>query len=162
MKINFDISHLMKRALPLLALVLAAGSPTSSYAHGTERHFGTPINARPITSQPGDVGSPAFSLLALTANLNGLERDLEQGRTTEVRARARRLPDLAGDLVARSGVLGATERAEITRSAQLIAQSAKRIDAAATQHEAESVLRELKLVRNEVAALEDLLRGEGD
>lgn len=148
--------------MPLIVL-LSLGSSTPSYAHGTERHFGTPINGRgagPATD--GRSGSPAFTLLALTANLNGLERDLREGRTSEVRKRARRLPAMARDLVARSRSLGRREREQVDVSAQVIAEGAERIFSAAPSLEADRVLHEVNLVRARIAALEDLFRNAED
>ena len=55
---------------PLLLILMLASSlagPLPAYAHGTERHFGTPINGRGAASATG--GSPAFTLLALAVTL---------------------------------------------------------------------------------------------
>ncbi len=144
-----------RRAPSLLVLILACGLPALSYAHGTERHFGTPINGRSPAPVAG--GSPAFTLLALTANLDGLERDLQEGQIQGVRERARRLPAMARELVQRSAPLGASERAEIDRAAGLIADCAKRIDAAGGVADSQ-ILRELARLRDRIATLEDLVR----
>lgn len=147
----------MARATPsLLVLILACGLPALSYAHGTERHFGTPINDR--TPAPDGGGSPAFTLLALTANLGGLERELQEGQTQGVRERARRLPAMARELVRRSAHLGGSERADIDRAAGFITDCAKRIDAAADGGRDSQILRELARLRDRIATLEDLVR----
>lgn len=144
---------------PLLQLILmlawSLGGPPPAYAHGTERHFGTPINGQ--GPAPAASGSPAFTLLALTANLNALERDLREGRSAEVRARVQRLPAMASELVARARNLDLREREEVDASAQFIAEHAERIRRAAARLEAERVLREVTLVRDRIAVLEDLL-----
>ena len=147
------------RALRLLALMLAWGWAAPSYPHGTERRYGTPINGRSSTAATGESrGAPAFTLLALSANLSALERDLGEGRTSDARERAQRLPGMARELVARTQHLRAPEREQVDLAAQFIAESAERIGSATTGLESESVLREVTLLRGQIAALEDLLR----
>lgn len=144
---------------PLLLMLLLAwnlGGPAPAYAHGTERHFGTPINGR--GAAPATGGSPAFTLLALSANLTGLERDLQEGRIPEIPERAGRLPAMARELVARVRYLELPVLEQVERSAQFIAERAEHIRRAAARLETERVLREVTLVRDRIAILEDLLR----
>ena len=151
------------RFLPLLALIVACGWSEPSHAHGTERPFGTQINGRRSTpATAASRGAPAFTLLALSANLSALERDIGAGKQSEVRARAQHLPGMARDLVARSRHLSAPEREQFDLAARFITESAERIDSAAAGLETEGVLREVTLVRGQIATLKDLLRDADD
>lgn len=149
----------MPTCVPLLALLLVCGWSMPVYAHGTERSFGTSINSR--RSAPAadeDPRGAEFTLLALATQLSALERDLGEEQTANVRERAQRLPIMARDLIARSRYLGVSERREVDRAARAIRQSALRMDAAAAGDERAGIIREIRRVREQIGAIESLLR----
>ena len=142
-----------------MILMLAFAWSTPVYAHGSEAHYGAPINTRSFTfTTSKDRGALDFTLLAISGNLSALERDLEKERMSEVRERARRLPGMAYELVARSPHLGELERKQVGLTAQVILESAERMETAANGEEAHGVLREVTFVRARIAALQNLLR----
>ena len=154
----------MLRIRFFLALVFVCGFSPPSLAHPTEPQYGAPINSRssPQATTGESRGKPEFTLLALTANLTALEQDLKEERTAGVRDRAGRLPGMALELVARSDHLGELERRKISLAAQVILTSAERIDSAATGQEDNGVLRELAIVRRQIAGLKDMFRDLND
>lgn len=146
---------MLRAVLSLLIILHPLAWPSPAHAHGTERHFGTPIiGVRATNESPG---APEFTLLALRSNLNALERDLEQDRIADVRERAHRLPRMAADLVARCRQMGSQEREQVGRAAQTIAEGARRIAATASAERTREVLRELSVVRGRIGEIERLL-----
>lgn len=76
------------------ALALVLGTPATSSAHGTERHYGDPLG-----KQRASPPSVAFSLLVVESSLSSLRRGLEREDGGKVGERTRRLRRAALDLV---------------------------------------------------------------
>lgn len=148
--------------IALLAfLVIAWTLPAPALAHGTERHFGTPINGRAPDSNRSR-GAPEFTVMAIEATLKAIERDLAEERQTEARERARRVPGMTRELVTRCEHLGPAERDQVGLSARAIADGARRIDAAVDDRDGTTLSDEMAHVREQLAALDGLLRRVND
>ena len=151
----------MTHLLALAVLILLGGLPAAASAHGTERHFGTPINGRAPDSNQSR-GAPEFTVLAIGATLKSIERDLAEERPTDARERARRVLGMTRELVARCEDLGPTERDQVGLSARVIADGARRIDAALDDRDGTAVRDEMARVREQLAALDGLLHRAND
>jgi len=147
----------MHRVALLAFLLIAWSFPAPASAHGTERHFGTPINGRVPDSARGR-GAPEFTVLAIRATLSGLERDLEERRTTEAQVRAQRVVGMTHELVARCAHLSWADRDQIGLSGREISDSARRIDEAVSARDPAAVHDELTRVREQLTAVEIVLR----
>ena len=141
----------------LLLGTLASGP--GAWAHGTERQFGTPINVRAtVAPQANPGGSPAFTLLVLATNAEAIERAIEEGRVSEARERAHRLPGLIRELERRSRSLAAPARELTAQVASAIAESGARIATPARASDPTSVRHDLAGFRRLVASMQDLLQ----
>lgn len=137
--------------------VLAWGN--GARAHGTERHFGTPINGREAPGQQPDSGSsPAFTLLVLESNSRAILRAIEEGRSGEARERAQQLPQLIRELQKRSERFDAPQRETAVEATSAISECTARIGVAADAADGPSVRRELAELRRLVASMQGFLR----
>ncbi len=159
MKINSGISPPMRIPFAFALLLRTRAPAPAASAHGTERHFGTPINGRATVAPEANAGgSPAFTLLVLATNAEAIERAIDEGRVSEARERAHRLLDLIRELELRSRNLAAPARELAAEVASAIAERGTRIATTARTSDLTSIRHDLAELRRLVASMQDILQ----
>ena len=143
---------LFASGLACLLLVL----PTAAWAHGLERHYGTPINGEHApNAEVRRSGSPRFTLMVLETTSAALERALDEERREEVVERAQQLPRLAEELGHRAQRSGSLDKDLVALS-----RAAKRISTGAATTDSGTIRSDIGELRRLVRSMQEILRDE--